>query len=340
MEQHTPRPAAHHHGRVKWFNGRSGYGFIHDLVTGKDVFVHNQGLTRRMQKNPPREGDVVTFTVARAEKGPEAVEVDWKDQHHRPPPPPRHTRSTATAGQGHAQAKIFACIHTAKVIAGEDHLQLRRLIPLLLQHNGLPTIQVPLQAFISAGHTPLRRRSKQPEEDTHIEQRAEEANPHNPPAEAESSESESDAASSCSEDEDEDEAEGKTAPRYQIGTPVSCHVIHHSSSPSTTAAKRGGGSHSSHKQTTAAETHPSPSQTIAADDGWVTKEKRQRRAKRPPADAPPRPTPSTSTKMTTRAQSSNTTDTADVQYVVRTYKFGKKDVKPVTPVGVKPPHSQ
>jgi len=31
-------------GRVKWFNGRRGYGFITDLDSSKDVFVHHSGL--------------------------------------------------------------------------------------------------------------------------------------------------------------------------------------------------------------------------------------------------------------------------------------------------------
>ncbi|MPC57217.1 hypothetical protein E2C01_051193 [Portunus trituberculatus] len=45
------------------------------------------------------------------------------------------------------QAKIWACIYTAKAIAGVDHRRLQDLLPLLLQHNGLPTIYIPRTAF-------------------------------------------------------------------------------------------------------------------------------------------------------------------------------------------------
>ena len=31
-------------GQVKWFNTKSGYGFINDLESNKDVFVHHSGL--------------------------------------------------------------------------------------------------------------------------------------------------------------------------------------------------------------------------------------------------------------------------------------------------------
>ena len=31
-------------GQVKWFNTKAGFGFINDLETNKDVFVHHSGL--------------------------------------------------------------------------------------------------------------------------------------------------------------------------------------------------------------------------------------------------------------------------------------------------------
>ena len=32
-------------GCVKWFNGKRGYGFITDVDTSSDVFVHHAGLS-------------------------------------------------------------------------------------------------------------------------------------------------------------------------------------------------------------------------------------------------------------------------------------------------------
>ena len=39
MSQETKRLAS-----VKWFNHKSGYGFITDLETNSDVFVHHNGI--------------------------------------------------------------------------------------------------------------------------------------------------------------------------------------------------------------------------------------------------------------------------------------------------------
>ncbi|MPC52733.1 Cold shock protein 1 [Portunus trituberculatus] len=47
----------YHNGVVKWYNFKTGYGFIEDHLTGTDVFVHFSGLTRSLRKRLPREGD-------------------------------------------------------------------------------------------------------------------------------------------------------------------------------------------------------------------------------------------------------------------------------------------
>ncbi len=31
-------------GQVKWFNSKSGYGFINDIKSHEDIFVHHSGL--------------------------------------------------------------------------------------------------------------------------------------------------------------------------------------------------------------------------------------------------------------------------------------------------------
>lgn len=57
-------------GKVKFFNNAKGFGFINDTETGQDVFVHHSGLREDI-----REGDDVTFEVAKGKKGLNAIEV-------------------------------------------------------------------------------------------------------------------------------------------------------------------------------------------------------------------------------------------------------------------------
>jgi len=57
-------------GKVTFFNGGKGYGFIKDLETGESIFVHNNDLLTSIKEN-----DIVTFETQRGPKGPMCVKV-------------------------------------------------------------------------------------------------------------------------------------------------------------------------------------------------------------------------------------------------------------------------
>ena len=61
-------------GKVKWFNGQKGYGFIEREDKEKDVFVHHKAVTEAKLEFL-NEGDELTFEVENGEKGPSAVKL-------------------------------------------------------------------------------------------------------------------------------------------------------------------------------------------------------------------------------------------------------------------------
>ena len=61
-------------GKVKWFNGAKGYGFIEREDKEKDVFIHVSALRDAGMKGL-EEGEALTFDIEEGPKGPSAVNL-------------------------------------------------------------------------------------------------------------------------------------------------------------------------------------------------------------------------------------------------------------------------
>lgn len=60
-------------GKVKWFNGEKGFGFI-EQEGGDDVFVHFSAIQSEGFKTLD-EGQEVEFDVEQGQRGPQAANV-------------------------------------------------------------------------------------------------------------------------------------------------------------------------------------------------------------------------------------------------------------------------
>jgi CspA family cold shock protein len=60
-------------GKVKWFNGEKGFGFI-EVEGGEDVFVHFSAIQSEGFKTLD-EGQEVEFDVEQGQRGPQAANV-------------------------------------------------------------------------------------------------------------------------------------------------------------------------------------------------------------------------------------------------------------------------
>jgi len=61
-------------GKVKWFNGAKGYGFIEREDKEKDVFIHVSALRDAGMKSL-EDGQALTFDIEEGPKGPNAVNL-------------------------------------------------------------------------------------------------------------------------------------------------------------------------------------------------------------------------------------------------------------------------
>ena len=61
-------------GKVKWFNGQKGYGFIEREDKEKDVFIHVSALRDAGMKGL-EDGKALTFDIEEGPKGPNAVNL-------------------------------------------------------------------------------------------------------------------------------------------------------------------------------------------------------------------------------------------------------------------------
>ncbi len=61
--------------KVKWFNGKKGYGFIVNPDGGEDIFVHYSNIQVEQEFKSLRQGSEVEFDIDNTGKGLQAKNV-------------------------------------------------------------------------------------------------------------------------------------------------------------------------------------------------------------------------------------------------------------------------
>lgn len=62
-------------GKVKWFDGKKGYGFIIPSEGNGDIFVHYSAIKSESEFKTLKEGMAVQFDVMEGKKGLQAQNV-------------------------------------------------------------------------------------------------------------------------------------------------------------------------------------------------------------------------------------------------------------------------
>ena len=73
-EQRPKEEGTRLNGKVKWFNGAKGYGFIEREGEEKDIFVHSSNVKKAGLKSL-KEGEQLTFEIENSDKGPSAINL-------------------------------------------------------------------------------------------------------------------------------------------------------------------------------------------------------------------------------------------------------------------------
>lgn len=68
------------HGVVKWFNDKTGFGFITDVDDGTEYWVHWTGINIPEKFKKLKEGEKVTFALGSNDKGSIAIDVRREEE--------------------------------------------------------------------------------------------------------------------------------------------------------------------------------------------------------------------------------------------------------------------